>query len=68
VLRVNQRDPTRLTVGRKVFSYSDETVTGIPNAAAPNLLATSYAVIADITVPQGGAEPEWSGPVWNGYV
>ncbi len=45
-----------LAVGRKVFTYSGKPVTGIPNGAAPNLLATSYTITAEIDVPQGGAE------------
>jgi arylsulfatase len=45
-----------LAAGRKMFTYSGQPVTGIPNAAAPNLLATSYTITADIDVPQGGAE------------
>ena len=42
--------------GRKLFTYSGETVTGIPAAAAPSLVNTSYAITADIDVPEGGAE------------
>jgi arylsulfatase A-like enzyme len=45
-----------LTAGRKVFNYSGEPVRGIPYSAAPNLLNTSYAVTAEIDVPEGGAE------------
>ncbi len=45
-----------LVAGRKVFSYSGEPVTGIPNGAAPNLLDTSYTITAEIDVPAGGAE------------
>jgi arylsulfatase len=45
-----------LAAGRKVFTYSGEPVTGIPNGAAPNLLATSYTITADIDVPEGGGE------------
>ena len=45
-----------LAAGRRVFTYSGETVTGIPGGAAPKLLNTSYTITADIEVPQGGVE------------
>jgi len=45
-----------LVAGRKVFTYSGETVTGIPDSSAPRLLNTSYTITADIDVPQGGAD------------
>ncbi len=45
-----------LTAGRKVFTYSGEPMTGIPDAAAPNLLNTSYTLTAEIEVPQDGAD------------
>jgi len=45
-----------LAEGRKVFAYSGEPLTGIPDNAAPNVLNTSYTITADIDVPQGGAE------------
>jgi arylsulfatase len=45
-----------LSAGRNVFAYSGETVTGIPNGDAPNVLNTSYTITADVDVPQGGAE------------
>src|SRR5262249_45971211 len=44
-----------LAAGRTVFTYSGE-VTGIPLGDAPSLLATSYTVTAEVTVPEGGAE------------
>jgi len=44
-----------LTAGRKVFTYTGE-VTGTPNANAPNLLASSYNIKAEVEVPEGGAE------------
>jgi arylsulfatase len=44
-----------LAAGRTVFTYSGE-VTGIPLGDAPNLLATSYTLTADVTIPEGGAE------------
>jgi arylsulfatase A-like enzyme len=59
-----------LAAGRKVFTYSGETVTGIPESgAAPNLLGTSYTITADIDVPQGGAEGmiNTSGGRFGGY-
>ena len=45
-----------LVAGRKVFSYSGEPISGIPDGTAPNVLNTSYTITADIDVPQGGAE------------
>jgi arylsulfatase len=45
-----------LAAGRREFTYSGQPVTGIPNGAAPNVLATSYTITADIDVPQGGGE------------
>jgi arylsulfatase len=45
-----------VTAGRDVFTYSGETVTGIPHGDAPNLLGTSYTITAEVTIPQGGAE------------
>lgn len=45
-----------LVAGRRLFTYSGETVTGIPGSAAPSLLNTSYTITADIDVPQGGAD------------
>ena len=45
-----------LAGGRDVFTYSGGSITGIPNAAAPNLLNTSYTISADIEVPPSGAE------------
>ncbi len=44
-----------VTAGRTVFTYSGE-LTGIPMGDAPQLLATSYNIIAEVEVPQGGAE------------
>jgi arylsulfatase len=44
-----------LTAGRNVFTYSGE-ITGIPLGDAPSLLATSYTITADVTIPEGGAE------------
>jgi hypothetical protein len=45
-----------LAAGRRVFTYTGEPVTSIPNGVAPNLLATSYTITVEINVPQGGAE------------
>jgi arylsulfatase len=45
-----------VTAGRTLFTYSGETVTGIPHGDAPSLLNTSYAITADLTVPESGAE------------
>jgi arylsulfatase len=44
-----------LTAGRTVFTYSGK-VTGTPNANAPNVLASSYNIKADVEIPEGGAE------------
>jgi arylsulfatase len=55
--------------GRRMFTYSGKTVTGIPPGDAPNLLNTSYAITADIDVPQGGAEGmiQTTGGRFGGY-
>jgi arylsulfatase len=45
-----------LVAGRRVFTYSGEPMTGIPDSAAPNLLNTSYTITAQIEVPAAGAE------------
>ncbi|HEX8798610.1 MAG TPA: sulfatase-like hydrolase/transferase, partial [Terriglobales bacterium] len=45
-----------LTAGRRVFTYTGETVTGIPNGSQPSLLNTSYTITANIDLPQGGAD------------
>lgn len=44
-----------LTAGRREFTYTYP-VSGIPLGDAPNLLNTSYQLIAEIEVPQEGAE------------
>jgi arylsulfatase len=44
-----------VTAGRNVFTYSGE-LTGIPMGDAPQLLATSYTITAEVEVPPGGAE------------
>jgi hypothetical protein len=45
-----------LAAGRAMFTYSGETVIGIPYGDAPSVLNTSYTIAAEITVPQGSAE------------
>jgi arylsulfatase A-like enzyme len=45
-----------VTTGKTMFTYSGETVTGIPHGDAPSLLNTSYTITAEVTIPQGGAE------------
>jgi arylsulfatase len=57
-----------LAAGRTVFTYSGE-VTGIPLGDAPSLLATSYTLTADVTIPEGGAEGmiNTSGGRFGGY-
>jgi hypothetical protein len=44
-----------MAAGRDVFTYSGKPTTGIPLAAAPNLLATSFTMTAVVDVPQAGA-------------
>ena len=44
-----------LSAGRSTFTYLGA-VTGIPDGAAPPVLNTSYTIVADIVVPQAGAE------------
>ena len=44
-----------LAAGRTVFTYHGK-LTGIPYGDAPSLLNTSYTIVADIDVPEGGAE------------
>ncbi len=43
------------TAGLSEFTYTTE-MNGIPNSAAPNILARSFTITADITVPNGGGE------------
>ena len=45
-----------VTAGRNVFTYSGETVTGIPHGDAPQLLNSNYTITAELEIPQGGAE------------
>jgi arylsulfatase A-like enzyme len=44
-----------LTAGRTVFTYSGELI-GTPASAAPNILDKSYTIMAEVTIPEGGAE------------
>jgi arylsulfatase len=44
-----------ITAGRTEFVYT-RPMTGLPQGDSPSLLNSSYAIIADITVPDGGAE------------
>jgi len=44
-----------LAAGRTVYNYAG-VVTGIPNGSAPNVLASSYNIKAEVEIPEGGAE------------
>jgi arylsulfatase A-like enzyme len=44
-----------LTAGRTVFTYSGE-LSGVPAAAAPNIMDKSYTITADVDIPEGGGE------------
>jgi arylsulfatase len=44
-----------LTAGRTEFTYSGPTK-GTANANAPNILASSYNIKAEVAIPEGGAE------------
>jgi len=44
-----------LSAGRTVFTYSG-VVTGTPSGNAPNVLASSYNIKAEVVIPEGGAE------------
>jgi arylsulfatase A-like enzyme len=44
-----------LTAGQTVFTYSGE-LTGVPAAAAPDILDKSYTITAEVEIPKGGAE------------
>ena len=43
------------TAGRTEFSYSGE-LTGTPNSDAPNIIAKSYTITAEVEVPSDGGE------------
>lgn len=44
-----------VTAGRNEFTYSG-TLTGIPMGDAPQILAASYTMTADVDVPEGGGD------------
>lgn len=44
-----------MTAGRTEFTYSGE-LTGIPMGDAPNVLAASYKITAEVDIPNGGGE------------
>ncbi len=44
-----------LTGGRTLFSYLGG-ISGVPNSGAPSILNKSYAITANVEIPQGGAE------------
>jgi arylsulfatase A-like enzyme len=58
-----------VAASRTTFTYSGETVTGIPHGDAPSLLNTSYTITAEVTIPQGGAEGmlQTNGGRFGGY-
>ena len=41
--------------GRTEFTYSGE-IAGVPDGSAPNTLAKSYSIAAEVEIPQAGAE------------
>jgi arylsulfatase len=43
------------TAGRTEFTYSGE-MSGLPDGSAPNTLAKSYSITAEVEIPPGGAE------------
>jgi hypothetical protein len=58
-----------VAAGRTRFTYSGETVTGIPHGDAPSLLNTSYTITAEVEIPPGGAEGmiQTNGGRFGGY-
>ena len=56
------------TAGKTDFTYSG-VVTGIPNANAPNILAKSFTVTAEVEVPAGGGDGMivTQGGTWGGF-
>jgi hypothetical protein len=58
-----------VTAGRTRFTYSGETVTGIPHGDAPSLLNTLYTITAEVEIPPGGAEGmlQTNGGRFGGY-
>jgi arylsulfatase len=59
---------TRATAGKTVFSYSG-VLHGIAVANAPNILARSYTMTAEVEVPQGGGNGmlATAGGRWGGW-
>jgi hypothetical protein len=43
------------TAGRTEFTYSGE-MSGLPEGSAPNFIAKSYSISADVQIPDGGGE------------
>ncbi len=43
------------TAGRTTFTYSGE-LSGVPPAAAPNILDKDYTITANVDIPKGGGE------------
>ena len=43
------------TAGRTTFTYSGE-LSGVPPAAAPNILDKDYTITAEVEIPEGGGE------------
>jgi arylsulfatase A-like enzyme len=43
------------TAGRTTFTYSGE-LSGVPAAAAPNILDKDYTITVDVDIPKGGGE------------
>jgi len=56
------------TAGQTVFTYSGE-IAGIPIGNAPNILARSYTITAEVEVPNGGGNGMivTEGGRWGGY-
>ncbi len=56
------------TAGKTDFTYSG-VVTGIPNANAPNILAKSFTITANVNVPLGGGNGVivTQGGTWGGF-
>jgi hypothetical protein len=56
------------TAGKTLFTYNGA-ISGIPNANAPNIIAKSYTITADIDVPEGGGDGMivTQGGRWGGY-
>ncbi len=56
------------TAGKTLFTYAGVNA-GTPNANAPNLLAKSYTITAEIDVPEGGGDGMHvtQGGRWGGF-